>query len=78
MLTQWTDPAQSSECVAWARQVWDELAPASDGVYVNHLDADDRGRIAASYGPNYKQLVSLKQKFDPDNFFRLNNNIPPD
>ena len=48
-----------------------------DGVYVNHLDADDRGRIASAYRPNYERLVGLKQKYDPDNFFRLNNNIPP-
>ena len=46
-------------------------------MYVNHLDTDDRGRVASANGPNYERLVSLKQKYDPDNFFRLNNNIPP-
>jgi FAD/FMN-containing dehydrogenase len=44
-------------------------------VYVNHLDSDDKGRIAHAYGPNWERLVNLKQKYDPDNFFRLNNNI---
>ena len=46
-------------------------------MYVNHLDADDKGRVGQAYGPNYERLVSLKQKYDPDNFFRINNNIVP-
>jgi FAD/FMN-containing dehydrogenase len=77
VLTQWTTPALAAECTAWARDEWAALASFSDGVYVNHLDADDRDRIAASYGANYERLVGLKQKYDPDNVFRLNNNIPP-
>ena len=76
-IAQWTEPEHAASGIAWARDLWQELAPFSDGVYVNHLDADDRGRIASAYGPNYERLVSLKQKYDPDNFFRLNNNIPP-
>jgi FAD/FMN-containing dehydrogenase len=77
-LAQWFEPEQADGCIAWARGVWDDLAPYSNGVYVNHLDADDRSRIAQAYGPNYARLVSLKQKYDPDNFFRLNNNIVPE
>jgi FAD/FMN-containing dehydrogenase len=76
-IAQWMDPDQASAGVAWARSVWADLAPRSTGVYVNHLDADDKGRVAQAYGPNYQRLVSLKQKYDPDNFFRLNNNIVP-
>ena len=76
-IAQWTEPEHAADGIAWARDLWQELAPFSDGVYVNHLDADDRARIASAYGPNYERLVSLKQKYDPDNFFRLNNNIPP-
>ena len=76
-IAQWTEPDQAADGVAWARGVWDEVAPYSNGVYVNHLDADDRSRIAQAYGPNYALLVGLKQKYDPDNFFRLNNNIAP-
>ena len=55
--------------------LWASVAPSSSGVYVNHLDADDRGRVGPAYGPNFDRLVALKQKYDPDNFFRLNNNI---
>ena len=46
-------------------------------MYVNHLDADDRNRVAEAYGPNFDRLVSVKQKYDPDNVFRLNHNIVP-
>jgi FAD/FMN-containing dehydrogenase len=74
-LAQWMQPDQADECVAWARGVWDDIAAHSSGVYVNHLDSDDKGRIAHAYGPNWERLVGLKQKYDPDNFFRLNNNI---
>jgi len=42
-----------------------------------HVDAKARGRVGQAYGPNWNRLVSLKQKYDPDNFFRMNNNIPP-
>ncbi len=76
-IAQWMEPDQAPAGVAWARSLWDDLAPHSTGVYVNHLDADDKGRVAQAYGPNYQRLVSLKQKYDPDNFFRLNNNIVP-
>jgi FAD/FMN-containing dehydrogenase len=76
-VAQWTEPEHAAGGIAWAHDLWQELAPFSDGVYVNHLDADDRGRVASADGPNYERLVSLKQKYDPDNFFRLNNNIPP-
>ena len=79
VIAQWFEPDQADGAIEWARDLWDEIAPASTGVYVNHLDADDGRRVAQAYGPNYERLVSLKQKYDPDNFFRLNNNIvPPD
>ena len=74
-IAQWFEPEQATGGIAWARDVWDQLAPHSAGVYVNHLDADDNSRIKQAYGPNYERLVGLKQKYDPDNFFRLNNNI---
>jgi FAD/FMN-containing dehydrogenase len=74
-LAQWTEPGEADASIAWARGVWDAIAPFSDGVYVNHLDADDKLRVGQAYGANYERLVSLKQKYDPDNFFRLNQNI---
>ena len=76
-LAQWSEPEQAEAGIGWARGIWDEIAPKSSGVYVNHLDADDKGRVGQAYGPNYERLASLKQKYDPDNFFRINNNIVP-
>ena len=48
------------------------------GAYVNFMDADDgEDRVRESYGPNYERLVALKNKYDPTNLFRLNQNIKP-
>ena len=44
---------------------------------MNFLDGDDQNRVAANYGANYQRLVELKRKYDPDNVFRVNQNIVP-
>jgi len=76
--TRWDDPAQDDECVSWARDLFDRAAAfATGGVYVNFMPEEERERVGAAYGPNYDRLVELKNKFDPQNFFRLNQNIPP-
>ena len=49
-----------------------------EGVYVNYLSEDEGDdRVKAAYGANYEGLVSVKKKYDPTNFFRLNQNIKP-
>jgi len=54
------------------------VEPFVRGVYVNHLDSDDsKTRVRAAYGNNYARLEQIKTKYDPRNFFRMNNNIPP-
>ena len=55
----------------------EEIEPLTNGVYVNHLGGDDDPRIANAYGPNFERLKVIKKKYDPDNFFRMNNNIKP-
>ncbi|GAA4467531.1 FAD-binding oxidoreductase [Nibrella saemangeumensis] len=78
IISQWTNPDEAPEQIAWVRNFWNEIEPFTQGVYVNHLDAEDgTSRIRAAYGPNYDRLTELKAKYDPDNFFRLNNNISP-
>ena len=65
--------------VAWARETAQALEPVSrDGAYVNFMgDAGDE-RLRASYGDaTYDRLVALKRRYDPDNLFRLNQNITP-
>jgi FAD/FMN-containing dehydrogenase len=77
-----TDPSQTARCVRWAREFWDAMRPFSfGGVYVNYLGQEaDEGtdRVQAAYGPaKYERLVALKNKYDPTNFFRLNQNVKP-
>jgi FAD/FMN-containing dehydrogenase len=74
--------AEAEKSVRWAREFWDAMQPYSArAVYVNYLgqEADEgRDRIKAAYGPEqYARLVALKNKYDPDNLFRVNQNITP-
>ncbi|MDP8929222.1 MAG: BBE domain-containing protein, partial [Actinomycetota bacterium] len=63
----------------WARTFWSALEPYHTSVYVNFLMDEGKERIRQAYGAEkYDRLKALKRKYDPDNFFRLNQNIPPD
>jgi hypothetical protein len=56
----------------------DAVAPYSEpGGYINVMDDDDNGRVRDNYGVNYDRRVELKRRYDPDNFFRINQNIAP-
>jgi FAD/FMN-containing dehydrogenase len=78
IISQWTDPDETDNCVSWARETFDALRPhMADRAYVNYLSADDDERIRQAYGPNYDRLVELKRRYDPENLFRLNQNISP-
>jgi berberine-like enzyme len=64
--------------IGWARDFFNASAPfASGGVYVNFLTADEGDRVRSAYGPNYDRLAQVKRKYDPDNLFRMNQNIEP-
>jgi hypothetical protein len=75
---QWPNPDETDSLIAWTRSFWKEVEPHTNGTAVNWL-ADDDGldRIKVAYGPNYSRLAKLKHKYDPENFFRLNNNVLP-
>jgi FAD/FMN-containing dehydrogenase len=77
IISQWIDAADDDKNIGWTRNFWKEIEPFTNGVYVNHLDSDDDARIKNAYGENYEKLRAIKKKYDPDNFFRLNNNILP-
>jgi FAD/FMN-containing dehydrogenase len=63
----------------WARGLWTALQPHHQNVYVNFLMEEGEDRIREAYGATkYDRLKALKRKYDPNNFFRLNQNIPPD
>jgi len=56
----------------------DAVAPYFEpGGYINVMDDDDNGRVCDNYGVNYDRRVELKRRYDPDNFFRINENIAP-
>jgi hypothetical protein len=62
----------------WSRNFWSALAPYHTSVYVNFLMDEGEERIRQAYGADrYRRLQALKRKYDPDNFFNLNQNIPP-
>jgi len=74
----WADPDDDDELIAWAREFHEALAPyATDGVYANYLDRDEDDRIEAAYGTNFDRLVDVKHGWDPENRFRMNQNIEP-
>ena len=74
----WPDPADNEANTRWVRDYYAATAPLSeDGGYVNFMAADDQGRIQSNYRGNYARLVQVKQAYDPDNVFHLNQNIRP-
>jgi FAD/FMN-containing dehydrogenase len=75
---RWSEPGNDERCIAWARRVFDATAPyASGGAYVNFLTAEEGSRVRAVYGRLHDRLARLKRRYDPDNLFRLNQNIEP-
>ena len=74
----WTEQAEADQNVRWARDLWGAMRPfESEAAYVNYLDADEQDRTRAVHGGRYERLAALKKKYDPTNFFRLNQNIKP-
>jgi FAD/FMN-containing dehydrogenase len=75
----WADPAADEQNIRWVRELSEAMQPfSSGGVYVNYLGEEGADRVRAAYGPaKYERLVGLKNKYDPTNFFRLNQNIKP-
>jgi FAD/FMN-containing dehydrogenase len=76
----WTDPADDEAGLAWTRGLFEEIAPhATGGTYVNFLSDEGSERVQDAYPPAvWSRLVEVKRRYDPDNLFRLNQNIPPD
>jgi hypothetical protein len=79
IMAQWTDIAESERHIAWARGLFDALKPHSSGGYLlNFLNEEESGdTIRAAFGHNYARLVQLKNKYDPTNFFSINQNVRP-
>ncbi len=75
----WSEPARAPACIAWTRDFWEAVRPHATGrIYVNFLGEEGQDRVRAAYGEaKYERLRALKRKYDPTNFFRLNQNITP-
>ena len=79
VLAQWMEPSESERCIEWARKTYAAMEPfMAAGRYVNYLGDDEAGDpIAAAYGPNHRRLREIKAKYDPGNFFHVNQNVRP-
>ncbi|HEY1583694.1 MAG TPA: FAD-binding oxidoreductase [Chthoniobacterales bacterium] len=75
---RWATQAEDAAVISWAREFFARSKPfASEGAYVNFMTEDETDRITSVYGSLYQRLVELKKKYDPTNFFRMNQNIRP-
>ena len=78
IMPAWDDPAMAEKCITWAQSFAAMLRGfGGSDAYVNYLGEEGAAAVKASYGANYARLAELKKKYDPDNFFRFNQNIPP-
>ncbi len=72
------DPANADKITKWCKDYWEALHPYSaGGAYSNFMMDEGEGRVRAAYGSNYERLVAIKNKYDPNNLFRVNQNIKP-
>jgi FAD/FMN-containing dehydrogenase len=81
LVAQWLNPEESKRHIRWTRELWQALKPyGTGGVYVNNIgreEEDGAEQVRAAYGANYRRLAELKQKYDPTNLFRHNQNVKP-
>jgi FAD/FMN-containing dehydrogenase len=74
----WTDPAEAAANAAWLERAWRDLGPMTDGAYVNFLEDEGPERVRAAYPDSIRRrLAAVKERYDPTNFFRINQNIRP-
>jgi FAD/FMN-containing dehydrogenase len=76
--TRWQEARDDARCIGWAREFYNATRPyASSTAYVNFLPDEDGERLSTTYGGNYAKLREIKAKYDPENVFRVNQNIKP-
>lgn len=78
LLGNWSDSSADEGNIAWIRGLFNELRPAmKPGVYVNFMSGDEQDRVPEAYQSRWDRIVAVKSRYDPGNFFRLNQNVPP-
>lgn len=79
IINVWLDPSEDAAVhQSWTESLWQKIRLEGSGVYVNFLESEGEDRIREAYpGPTYDRLAEVKGKYDPDNLFRFNQNVPP-
>jgi len=78
LLANWSDPAEDAANIAWIRGLFARLRPTmAPGVHINFMSGDEADRVSEAYRERWERLRAIKTIYDPQNFFRLNQNIPP-
>jgi hypothetical protein len=78
LLANWQEPSADAGNIAWVRGLFKKLRPAmKPGVYVNFMSGDEQERVPEAYRQRWDRMVAVKTHYDPDNFFRLNQNVKP-
>src|SRR5579864_6792057 len=78
LLAIWSEPSADADNVAWIRGTFNKLRPAmKPGVYINFMSGDEQDRVPEAYHQRWDRIVAVKSHYDPKNFFRLNQNVPP-
>ncbi len=74
---RWESAGEDESMTGWCRELFDATAPCATGeAYVNFMTEEAAGRVSSAYGSSYERLVALKDEYDPNNLFRMNQNIP--
>jgi hypothetical protein len=78
LLANWSDPSADARNISWIRGLFNQLRPAmKPGVYVNFMSGDEQDRVPEAYHERWGRIVEVKSHYDPNNFFRLNQNVQP-
>ena len=78
LLANWSEPSADAANVTWIRGIFNALRPAmTPGVYTNFMSGDEQDRVPEAYHERWDRIVAVKSHYDPNNFFRLNQNVPP-
>lgn len=75
---RWREKAMDQTCIGWAKGLFEATRPHAIGTaYINFMPEDEADRVEAAYGMNYRRLAEIKRRYDPQNLFRMNQNVKP-
>jgi hypothetical protein len=78
LLANWVEASDDAANISWVRGVFNKLRPMmKPGVYINFMSGDEQDRVPEAYHERWDRMVAIKSQYDPNNFFRLNQNVLP-